>query len=218
MSDFGLRAAQAAQFVLDLLAWDHESLRPLAEREEWWRAMRDRASEVLTGFDLTNALTAITTLADGHHLDQELRERLQHAVTRFQAGVEAERQRADALHLADLPPTAGESGPRAEAKRSPLTVEELLQAISGPVTSDLAILAATLNDPRATVNDRLSSLAAAAPEFAIRATAGELAQLLRVTRQAIVKTAWWVAHRRGTRDRRVAEREERMHERRRQLD
>jgi hypothetical protein len=163
--------------------------------EDWTEALRK--SVVAAGFDFSQAERASTSSllsADARFILSALLPRLKTATA------------------AQATPAQSQPPPPAAAEPATGTLPRLA-AIYGPVVATLANLQAIIDNPKATVEDKLAELSRHAP-IPDDLTAEQIAAALGVHKTSVLRTQWW----RGRQGRLDAERNRSRHARRGTLD
>jgi len=153
---------------------------------------------------------AVRRRSDVKPIDADSLATLEHAV----AGLDAilDRAEKEVRHMlqsrgAALPAQTATSGDDAEVLRRVVSL-----FTGGIADARIPEVARVVKDKTLTVNERLERVDSL---FRIPAatSAAQLAKVLGVSRQAVMKTAWWKAHRRGAKDAEIARRRD-VHRRR----
>jgi hypothetical protein len=111
-------------------------------------------------------------------------------------------------------PAAG-TAPQTEPNTDQGAVQRLLSVFTDGMSDDrIARAAGVLSSPNLTVDDKLTQIDRIIP-LPATASADQLGSLLGVTRQAVLKSDWWIQHRKGEKASEVGRRRE-VHRRRAQ--
>jgi hypothetical protein len=112
-------------------------------------------------------------------------------------------------------PPAVDLEPQTEPNANQGEVQRLLSVFTDGMSDDrIARAAGVLTTPNLTVNDKLTQIDRIIP-LPATASADQLGSLLRVTRQAVLKSDWWIQYRKGEKASEVGRRRE-VHRRRAQ--